>query len=1008
MDAVPMWLRVAAFVLCAWSTCERARAEDAPTAHWIWAAGEQTDNQTVFLRGEIEIRGEVQSARLIAASDNEAVLFANGKQVLKNSDFNNPSSTDIGRHLKTGKNLIAARVHNAGGPGGVIVRLSVTTTSGIENFVSDTMWKTAAEAGDGWETIEFDATAWQPAVSVAAAGAGPWTKVTPELLDRLAKARAPTATPVAELKVAKGFQVELLYTVPKEEEGSWVSMCTDPKGRLIVCDQYGGLFRVTPPPVGQSGETVLEKIEVDIGEAQGLLWAFDSLYVVVNTGGKYETGLYRVKDTDGDDRLDSVEQLRKLEGAGEHGPHAVLLTPDKKSLYVVCGNQTKFTEIVGSKVPLHWSEDHLLPRMPDGRGFMVGVLAPGGCIYEIDPEGKNWTLISSGFRNQYDAAVNSAGELFTYDADMEWDVSTPWYRPTRVCHVLSGSEWGWRNGAGKWPVYYADTLPPAVNIGPGSPTGVTFGYGAKFPAKYQDALFICDWSYGKLYAVHLQPHGGTYTGTLEEFVSGTPLPLTDLVINPHDGAMYFAIGGRKVQSGLYRVTYVGKESTDPAPALQLATPELKLRRELEKWHGKVDPQAVDAAWPHLKHPDRFVRWAARVALEHQPAESFAERALAEKNPQAAMESLLALIRVSSRDEFHRKPEDGAIDPALTAKILAVLDGLEWTSLSLDQKAELLRCYTLVFTRRGAPDEATRERLIRKFDAIYPAATKELNADLANLMVYLQAPSAAEKTMALIAVAPTQEEQIDLARALRMLKNGWTPELRKAYLSWILKAGTFKGGNSFGGFVNNIKKDAVAAIPEAEQAAFKELIEATPESAVVAAAPPRPFVKDWKLEELAPLLQTGLKERDFDRGRAMFAAANCFSCHRFDNQGGAQGPDLTGAAGRFSPRDLLESIVDPNKSISDQYAAVVITTLDGKVVTGRIINLNGDNFIINTNMLDPNLHVNVNRSEIDEMVTSKISMMPAGLLNTLSEDEYLDLMAYLLSRGDRNHAAFRKN
>ena len=128
---------------------------------------------------------------------------------------------------------------------------------------------------------------------------------------------------------------------------------------------------------------------------------------------------------------------------------------------------------------------------------------------------------------------------------MEWDFNTPWYRPTRVCHVTSGSECGWRNGAGKYPPYYPDNLPPVVDIGPGSPTGVCFGYGAKFPAKYQDAFFICDWSYGKLYAVHLEPTGAATRATLEEFVTGTPLPLTDVIVNPTDGAMYFAIGGRQ-------------------------------------------------------------------------------------------------------------------------------------------------------------------------------------------------------------------------------------------------------------------------------------------------------------------------------------------------------------------------------------------------------------------------------------------------------------------------------
>src|SRR5206468_9850774 len=178
----------------------------------------------------------------------------------------------------------------------------------------------------------------------------------------------------------------------------------------------------------------------------------------------------------------------------------------------VCGDATQpMKPLSGSRGPLIWGEDHLLPRMPDGNGFMAGVLAPGGCVYRVDPDGKNWELISNGYRNPYDMAFNRHGELFTFDADMEWDMNTPWYRPTRVCLVSSGSEYGWRNGAGKWPPYYPDNLPAVLNVGPGSPTGVASGYGAKFPAKYQEAFFICDWSYGKMYAMHLTPDGAAYS-----------------------------------------------------------------------------------------------------------------------------------------------------------------------------------------------------------------------------------------------------------------------------------------------------------------------------------------------------------------------------------------------------------------------------------------------------------------------------------------------------------------
>ena len=112
-------------------------------------------------------------------------------------------------------------------------------------------------------------------------------------------------------------------------------------------------------------------------------------------------------------------------------------------------------------------------------------------------------------------------------------------------------------------------------------------------------------------------------------------------------------------------------------------------------------------------------------------------------------------------------------------------------------------------------------------------------------------------------------------------------------------------------------------------------------------------------------------------------------------------------GVSSTRDLLESIIVPSKTISDQYESVTIATSNGRVVTGRIVNLNGDNLMINPDMLDPNNMVNVPRSQIEETKRSPVSMMPLGLLNTLKKDEVLDLFAYLLSRGDRQSPMFRR-
>ena len=278
-----------------------------------------------------------------------------------------------------------------------------------------------------------------------------------------------------------------------------------------------------------------------------------------------------------------------------------------------------------------------------------------------------------------------------------------------------------------------------------------------------------------------------------------------------------------------------------------------------------------------------------------------------------------------------------------------------------------------------------------------------------MLVYVEAPPAAAKIMAALRSAPTQEEQMEYARALRVLKTGWTQPLREEYFRWFLKAANFKGGASMAGFMRDMKNDAITTLNEVEKTALKAILETRPQlkSPLEALMANRPFVKEWTVNELVPVVERGLKEgRNFERGRQFFGAAGCASCHRFDNDGASVGPDVTNVAGRFNVRDLLESIVEPSKAISDQYGAIVIRKKNGEVVTGRVGNLNGENLMVIENMFAPNDFADVKRQDVESIEPSKVSMMPEGLLNTFKPDEIQDLMAYLLSRGDRNIKMFR--
>lgn len=1002
-----------------------AQAKPASEPQWIWLQEESKSAEQVYFRTTFQ-SGGVSAARMYIAADDAFEVFLDGKSLASHAAWQESVFVDLAKHIDLENNrdhVLAISATNAQGPGGLLVKIEFE--SGWKDpwtIVSGPSWQASPRANKGWKTdASASADSWRTPDIIAAAGKGVWgNRMTTEKLVSAAALKEPTATPVSDMKVADGFQVELIYSVPRETQGSWVNMCVTPDGRLITSDQYGSLYEVTPVGIQGAKEVRVKKINVDIGEAQGLLWAFDSLYVSVNKGKKYAGGLYRVTDSDNDGQLDHVATLRPLQGSGEHGPHAVLPHPDGESLVIVCGNRTDLTDIDSSMVP-SWDEDQLLPRVT-GK-FMKGVRAPGGVIYRIEPAGETWEVIASGFRNQYDAAFNKDGELFTYDADMEWDINTPWYRPTRINHVVSGGEFGWRSGGGKWPAYYPDSVGAVVNIGPGSPTGVCFGYGTDFPTKYQEALYACDWSYGKLYAVHLTPSGGTFRGDLEEFITGIPLPLTDVVVNPEDQAMYFTIGGRKVQSGLYKVTYSKSAKVEIAngePPLSSETALLQQRRDVESLHGR-DNIMASQVWNALGSDHQAIRYAARVALEKIPRDQWMDKALSEPDTQIQLTALLALARTFERTEkgsgemidsplpdwnrLQRNPELAQV----TDRILNAIYEMDLDNLTDEQSLQLLRAMSLTFLRIAPPSAEVAEGISAALTGAWPSDNANLNSEIASMMVYLQSKDAARLLIEKLESSPTQEEQITYAAKLRLLKAGWTPALQERYFRWFTRAGGYAGGNSFQLFVNNIKAEAVAGLSDADRSRLQPILDEKPaDNTPVFSTEPRPFVRKWAMDDILPLLQTGLQNRSFENGRRMFGAAKCFACHRFDQQGGSVGPDLTSLSGRFSARDLLESIVEPSKEISDQYGSVQIITMDGKVITGRIINLSGDSFRIQTDMMKPSQLTSVDRRQVEEIVESKLSMMPNGLLDTLNEEEILDLMAYLLSRGDRSNAMFNQN
>jgi len=1026
MTTAPLsFARALAFTICALAIPLTTAAQD-----WIWSGGKPGDGDVRYFRKTFRLGDVPEKAVLTVACDNKAAIYIDGKLVGESDDWSKPVALDLAKTLKAGDHVLAIRAENQGGAAGLIAKFDIAfPTTKKQSVQTDATWQVSDKETPGWNKLEAEPSGFTTATSVGKHGVQPWGAV-------FAQAGAATppgaarktgeATPAASLKVADGFKVELLRS-SQPGEGSWVSMTVDPKGRLIVSPQdKEPMLRFT---IGKDGKIAkMETIELPVRSAMGLLYAFDSLYV--NGMGPDGYHLYRLRDTNGDDQYDRFELLRKWKGGpGEHGAHGIVLGQDKK-LYIVNGN---FVDVPDDILPTsphkNYRDDTVLPRMEDGNGFGAGRKPPGGYVVRLDPDGKNAELFASGQRNTYDIAFNLDGELFGFDSDMEWDWGSPWYRPTRVHHIVSGADHGFREGSAKWPEYYEDSLPAAVNIGIGSPTGVDFGTGAKFPAKYQRALYIQDWSYGRILAVHLTPDGASYKGTFENFVVGKPLNVTDLEIGG-DGAMYFTIGGRKTQGGLYRVTYTGKESKrlvkssgSDGTSKQART----LRHKLEAFHGRQDAKALDAAWRRLDSADRSTRYAARIAVESQPVGQWQQRALDETRKRAGLAALLALARCGERD--------------VQVQLLTALEKFPADTLDEQEKIEALRVIQVCFARMGRPEDDVARDVAKALDPLYPARSWPLNRELSQLQIFLDAPGVVKKTLDLRDSAATQEEQIHYMAALRSVKSGWTLDERKRYFAWFQNrpktedgGPTYPGGASYfisrntkhpaetvqwfkdvgreygdgaslNNFIKKLRAGVVESLGEDEKTQLAGFITDAPATALVKPKKEYKFVREWKMSDFAADLERAGKGRNFENGRDAYAATQCLQCHRLGNEGGAIGPDITAVASRFTRADLLSSIIEPSKVVSEQYQNITVVKKDGDDVTGRLVEETDAKLVLVPNQLTGD-KVEVKKSDVQSRAASKLSPMPEGLVNILTKEELLDLLAYIESGGRKDHSAFK--
>ena len=654
-------MRFVALVFALWlpPTLRAVVSEDAlpNQAEWIsFSVGARTTDKA-FFRRTFEVGSQLVKAVLLATADQSAEIHVNGARAGEVSGFTQAGTVDETSLIRTGTNVLAARVTNTSGQAAFRLMLELAFADGRQRWVvSDHSWLASGAETPGWMDVGFRAGGWSPAFTHGTAGLRKWgnpfqaTK-SPDAYNSWMLARdSDRATDPDTITVLPGFKIELLRSAQSEED-SWVALAFDPKGRLTVAREKRGLLRMR---LGSSAVERVEVIEDSLLECRGLLYAYDSLYVNANNS----KGFYRLRDTDGDDQFDERRLLLQTEGGVGHGRNHLALGPDG-FIYLVHGDDVVLPANLATNSHLQqMMDDQLMSARNPLRGIPRR-FAQVGHVLQTDRDGTFFRLIAGGLRNPLGIAFNEVEEMFTYDADMERDLGAPWYLPTRVLHLVPGGDYGWRRSMPNLPPYASDILPAAVDIGVGSPTGVAFGTSSHFPEKYRRALFVADWAYGRILAVHLRSDGASYRGTAETFLSGRPFNVTDITFGP-DGAMYIITGGRGTKSGLYRVSHRSRREEGPSlafkPESDTSAAALRaLRSQLECLGNGSDPvtepglNVVEKIWPHLDHSDRWVRYAARSALERQPVGLWIERALSENKPRTRLAAVLAMERVAGKE-----------------------------------------------------------------------------------------------------------------------------------------------------------------------------------------------------------------------------------------------------------------------------------------------------------------------------------------------------------------------
>ena len=935
-------------------------AQSHDSTQWIWEnrGSRRFDTAEIF-----DLPSSPKTARLKCAVDFcTATVWLNDEVACDFHGSTRLQMVDAARFLKQGSNQIRLSAKRIDGPAAIAYELEIVMEDGREQIVRSSDCESYNTGRKPFRHQFFGDIAHEPWWSIKRS---PNVSVFDEYNQWEEAVSGSAAKEFASFQIPDGFEIELVYSA-KLEHGSWVSMATDDQGRILLGKEDTGIQRLTIPKDTES-DPIIETLNTTLEGVQGLWLSADGLIASANRS----QGLYRLNRSSDGSPFGNVTLLQKTAGSqGDHGRHD-LVQDAKGRIYVIHGDSVQIPDNFTSLVPATNEFQNKKPK--------------AGHVIQTDVGGTTWNVFCSGLRNPYGLTINDVGECFTFDADAERHTGLPWYRPTRIVHLMRGIDYGWRSPEIPWPGYLPDTIPPIARIGRGSPTSLKFAYASNFPPAYRRALIALDWSYGRILVVHLVPKGSTYSAHAEVLVRGRPFSVCDLDF-ADDGSMLVITGGRDTQSRLYRIRYVGSRANvgpDSQQVLDRSKYSEKMRehrRQIESLYDEQGPMIIHRAWNNLSHPDLGIRSAARILLEHQPPSTWQDRLWNEKKPKVALPALLALARTG-------KPE-------LFPKIHQTLHSLSLTGVPELQIA--IRIESLVDRNRPRSDE--RSMAIREtFDSRFPTGKRSVDRELCRLLVEHRSEVVVDRTLDVLAQETNQIDNFHYLVCLADATAGWNTARHDEFFRLLRGAKLFITDEGLDDRIQRLFDKSIRQVAVSRRAGYRDLF-ATNSADSDAQVKSLPFINRWTVSEIMRQLRDAERSTNVKNGGQVFTVANCNRCHRFGITGRTFGPDLSTVASRFSRKHILEQIVEPSKTVSSQYRNYTIALTNGKVFNGQVV-YNGFRKSILRVATDPMaLHdtIEFKKDDIESFHESAVSPMPERLLDTLSIEQIADLLAYLES------------